>query len=286
MTCAQGHRHWGLFGAAGVLVYVPHPTDRAQSLLLLQRRARWAHQGGTWALPGGAMDSEETPAEAALREADEECMLDPKLVVPRGMYSDEHGGWAYHTVLAQAAEALRVVSDSYESDEAVWLAAAEVDRLDLHPGFAASWPVLREAMAPVTVFVDGTGGQGARQEDDTADAGRRLYAHLSGLARSGIVATPDGVPGPVLARWYPDYVLVLDAAAAAAAADSAAGAEALAAGEAPRFAWNAPLAVRTADIRIVALTRGAQAGDVIAGLAGVTPGHRLVLSGSQAYQIH
>ena len=108
------------------------------------------------------MDSEETPAEAALREADEECMLDPKLVLPRGMYSDEHGGWAYHTVLAQAAEPLRVVSDSYEADEAVWLPAAEVDRLDLHPGFADSWPLLREALAPVTVFVDGTGSTGTR----------------------------------------------------------------------------------------------------------------------------
>jgi 8-oxo-dGTP pyrophosphatase MutT (NUDIX family) len=157
VTCEQGHRHWGLFGAAGVLVYVAHPTDQALSLVLLQHRARWSHQGGTWALPGGAMDSDETPAEAALREADEECMLDPKLVVPRGLYSDEHGGWAYHTVLAQAAEPLRVYSDDYESDETVWLPAREVDQLELHPGFAASWPLLREAVLPLTVFVDGTG---------------------------------------------------------------------------------------------------------------------------------
>jgi 8-oxo-dGTP pyrophosphatase MutT (NUDIX family) len=288
VTCEQGHRHWGLFGAAGVLVYVPHPADQAQSLVLLQRRARWAHQGGTWALPGGAMDSAETPAEAALREADEECMLDPKLVVPRGMYSDEHGGWAYHTVLAQAAEPLRVVSDSYESDEAVWLPAGEIDGLDLHPGFAASWPVLREALAPLTVFVDGTDTAGAGTDDAAAvaaGAGPRLYAHLSGLARSGMAVPPAGVPGPVLARWYPDYVLVLDEAAAAAAASAAAADEAQAAGEAPRYAWNAPLAVRTAEIRIVALAPGAQAGRVIADLAAVTPGHRLVISGRQAYQI-
>ena len=66
-------------------------------------------------------NSNDQQAEAALREADEECMLDPKLVVPRGMYSEEHGGWAYHTIFAQAAEPFRVYSDAYESDEVLWL---------------------------------------------------------------------------------------------------------------------------------------------------------------------
>jgi 8-oxo-dGTP pyrophosphatase MutT (NUDIX family) len=280
VTCEQGHEHWGLFGAAGVLVYVAHPTDQALSLVLLQRRTRWSHQGGTWALPGGAMDSDETPAEAALREADEECMLDPKLVVPRGMYSAEHGGWAYHTVLAQAAEPLRVYPDAYESDEAVWLPAREVDQLDLHPGFAASWPVLREALLPLTVFVDGTGTTGAEPgPDDQADDDRRLYAQLSDLTRSGIVVLPDDVTGPGLARWYPDYVVLLGEAAAAAAASYAAADEAREANRAPRFSRNEPLAVRTAEIRIVAVADGAQASDVISDLAGTTPGRRLVVSG-------
>ena len=279
VTCAQGHQHWGLFGAAGLLVYVPDPTDQALSLILVQHRARWAHQGGTWALPGGAMDSEETPAEAALREADEECMLDPKLVVPRGLYSDEHGGWAYHTVLAQAAEPLRVRSDAYESDEAVWLPAGEVDQLDLHPGFVVSWPALREALVPLTVFVDGTGTTGTRPgSDDPADAGRRLHAQLGELARAGVAVPPDGGPGPVLARWYPDYVLVLSEAAAAAAANSAAAEEARKPKRTSRVTWDEPLTVRTAGIRIVAVAGDAQAGDVITGLARSTPGRRLAVS--------
>jgi len=272
VTCELGHPHWGLFGGAGLLVYVAHPTDPAMSLVLLQHRSWWSHQGGTWALPGGAMDSDETPAEAALREADEECMLDPKLVVPRGLYSDEHGGWAYHTVLAQAAEPLRVRADGYESDEAVWQPAGEVDQLDLHPGFAASWPVLRAALVPLTVFVDGTGSH------DPADAGRRLHARLTDLTRSGVTVPPDGVAAPALARWYPDYVLVLEAAAAAAATRSAADGAARKASEAPRFSWNEPLTVRTAEIRIVAVTDGTQADDVLADLAASTPGRRLVVS--------
>jgi 8-oxo-dGTP diphosphatase len=285
VTCEQGHQHWGLFGAAGVLAYAPDPDDQAGSLVLLQHRARWSHQGGTWALPGGAMDSDETPAEAALREADEECMLDPKLVVPRGLYVEAHGGWTYHTILAQAAEPFRVYSDAYESDEVLWLPAGQVDRLDLHPGFAASWPVLREALQPLTVFVDGTGfagstGNGGARPGSAAAA---LRARLADLTRVGIAALPDGFAAPPLERWYPDYVLVLDdtvvddtvldAGALAAAVDEAGKASRTA-----RYSWNEPLAVRTAEVRTVAVAGRAQADDVLADLAGSTQGRRLVVS--------
>jgi 8-oxo-dGTP pyrophosphatase MutT (NUDIX family) len=282
VTCEQGHQHWGLFGAAGVLAYAPDPEDPAQNLVLLQHRARWSHQGGTWALPGGAMDSDETPAEAALREADEECMLDPKLVVPRGMYSEEHGGWAYHTILAQAAEPFRVYSDAYESDEVLWLPTDQVDRLDLHPGFAASWPVLREALLPLTVLVDGAGIAGAPPAPDTtaepADAARQWRALLTGLTHVGIAALPDGLAAPALARWYPDYVLVLDGAAGIAAADVPLADGAGQASGTARFSWNQSLVVRTAEVRMVAVEDRAQAGDVLADLAGITPGRRLVVS--------
>ena len=71
VTFEQEHQHWGLFGAAGLLVYVAHPDDPSQSPVLMQHRARWSHQGGTWALPGGAMDEGETPAEPNVAERTE-----------------------------------------------------------------------------------------------------------------------------------------------------------------------------------------------------------------------
>jgi 8-oxo-dGTP diphosphatase len=276
VTCEQGHQHWGLFGAAGLLVYAPDSDNETGILVLLQHRAAWSHQGGTWALPGGAMDSDETPAEAALREADEECMLDPKLVVPRAMYSEEHGGWAYHTIVAQAAEPFRVYSDSYETDEALWLPPARVDGLDLHPGFAASWPVLREALSPLTVFVDGDG------------AGPGLRARLADLTRTGLAALPGGLAVPGFVRWYPDYVLVLaggegDRAsgdrAAGDATEAVPGRAAEPAAGPAGYSWNQPLVVRTAEVRTVTAGGRAQAADVLAGLAGSTPGRRLVVSG-------
>ena len=65
--CGQEHQHWGRHGAAGLLIWAPDGSGRP--LVLLIRRAGWSHHGDTWGPPGGARDSHETPAEAAVPAA-------------------------------------------------------------------------------------------------------------------------------------------------------------------------------------------------------------------------
>jgi 8-oxo-dGTP pyrophosphatase MutT (NUDIX family) len=77
VVCDAGHRHWGRFGAAGLLLR--HAGHRGHAdCVLLAHRVWWSHHGGTWGIPGGARDSGETARDAALREAVEETGLDPR----------------------------------------------------------------------------------------------------------------------------------------------------------------------------------------------------------------
>ncbi|MGZ4564026.1 MAG: NUDIX hydrolase [Mycobacterium sp.] len=148
----SGAHYWGRYGAAGLLLRAPGPDGTPA--VLLQHRAVWSHQGGTWGLPGGARDSHETPEETAVREAHEEAGLVGELLSVRStVVTAEVAGlggarWTYTTVVADAAELLHTVPNR-ESAEMRWVAEHEVAELPLHPGFAASWQRLRTATALV-----------------------------------------------------------------------------------------------------------------------------------------
>ena len=112
--------------------------------MLLQHRAPWSHQGGTWGLPGGARDSHETPEEAALREAHEEAGLAREhlqvrfSVVTATVRGPAGVHWTYTTVVADTSEQLPTVLNQ-ESTALSWVAIEKVTSLPLHPGLAASW---------------------------------------------------------------------------------------------------------------------------------------------------
>ena len=172
------------------------------------------------------MDSHESVVAAALREAAEECGVPPDAVTVTGVLADDHGTWAYRTVLGLAAEQFPVHAASAETAEAAWVEVAKVERLALHPGFAAQWPVLREALQPLTIIVDVANVMGSRPDGwwrDRAGAARRLRDQLAGLAARGVCALPPSVTAPALERWFPDFVLVVEGQARGIAGDGGAG---------------------------------------------------------------
>jgi ADP-ribose pyrophosphatase YjhB (NUDIX family) len=189
--------------------------------VLLQLRSRWVSHGGTWAPPGGARDSHESAVAAALREAAEECGIDPGAVEVTGIQTDDHGGWVYQTVLASANRQLPATAASQETKEVGWIPAVDVERLRLHPSFAAQWPVLRAGLVPPTVVVDAANVIGSRPDGwwrDRAGAARRLVDQLAALAARGMPGEAGTVLDPALSWWYPRLVIVLEGAAARDAA--------------------------------------------------------------------
>lgn len=215
--CGLRHRHWGRHGAAGLLVSAP--GQHGQQSVLLVRRARWSQHGGTWAPPGGARDSHESAAQAATREASEECGPLPATLRVHGMLQDDHGGWGYQTMVAAADSPFPVYPASMETAQARWVPVAEVGSLRLHPGFAATWPILREALDPVTLIVDGANVMGSRPDGwwrDRPAAIARLHTELTPLAQAGVAELPGHATGATLDRWFPQVVLVVEGKARAA----------------------------------------------------------------------
>jgi 8-oxo-dGTP diphosphatase len=197
-VCAAGHRHWGRFGAAGLLIV---DGDK----VILQHRAPWTHEGDTWGILGGARNRGEDAVSAALREAGEEAAIDPAVIEPIGLFVDDHNGWAYTTVVARPRREISPSAANAESVSVQWHAVAEVADLPLHTGFAAAWRHLRDVPPPMHLVVTGTA------------AADPLLAVLN---RVGIAADqlPSGMESGGLDRLLPNIVVVpsIDAAAAEA----------------------------------------------------------------------
>jgi 8-oxo-dGTP diphosphatase len=205
--CDAGHRHWGRYGAAGVLLYHQAPDG---PYILLQKRSRLSIGGGTWGLLGGARHSHENPVDAALREASEESTLDPSLVRAHWLSTEDHGGWSYDTVIGSVPERLDVRPRSFETAGVAWAPADEVADRKLFPPFADAWERLRHSLFRVVLVVDTANVMGSRADGwwrDRRGAAERLRDEIAQI--DGVT----DVPGAVVDVCYPDVVMVVEGAA-------------------------------------------------------------------------
>ncbi|WP_425954701.1 NUDIX domain-containing protein [Xylanimonas sp. McL0601] len=147
---AGPHRHWGLYGAAGLML-VRRSAAGAVTDVVLQHRALWSHEGGTWGVPGGALDAGEDAVTGALRESWEEAGIDPHEVRVVGTYVLDHGVWTYTTVVGEVADGADVVPAATDPESLAvrWVPLDELDALPLLPAFAAALPALRDVLAAV-----------------------------------------------------------------------------------------------------------------------------------------
>lgn len=145
IACSCGGCHWGLNGAGGVLAF---RRGRGGVEVLAQLRSARTHTGGTWSVPGGAVEWGESPVDGAVREFAEETQIGAEDLEILGTHADDHGDWAYTTVIARC-EGAEPVPD-YESVQLTWTAldglpgGPGLASAPLHPGFAAALPALRE----------------------------------------------------------------------------------------------------------------------------------------------
>nr|WP_231494142.1 ADP-ribosyltransferase [Nocardiopsis sp. CNT312] len=142
ITLPNGTRRWGRYGAAGLLLHSTAPDGTVH--VLLQRRADWTDEGGTWGVPGGARDRDETYSQTALREFNEEVAgLGYTPLAEPVPHEQVLPGWKYETHLSYILGMPELAPRDSESHELRWIAVDRVGSLDLHPGFRAAWEQLR-----------------------------------------------------------------------------------------------------------------------------------------------
>jgi hypothetical protein len=128
------------------------------------------------------------------------------------------GYWSYATVVADVVGAFDPVISDPESVELSWVPVADVADYPLHPGFAASWPSLRELLTVrPKIVVDAANVVGSVPDGwwkDRAGAAERLVERLRDLAVRGI---PGEALGLAEDRWYPEVKVVLEGKAREAA---------------------------------------------------------------------
>lgn len=152
--CPAG-RHWGAFGAAGV---VPCTLLEGQAWVLLGKRSSLVSQPNTWGGFGGAREEGERAWDAALRELKEEagiCLPSNFKSSGKYVYRCPHCPWTYVTYLVLLepdspflTKASPDVGSAWETTEYRWVDPDSMG-VPLHPGMVKAWPSLQAKLERV-----------------------------------------------------------------------------------------------------------------------------------------
>ena len=158
----------------------------------------------------------------AIREAQEEAGVPDGAVRARLESVLDVGVWTYTTLVADVVEPFTPVISDPESLELAWVPIDDVAKLPLHPGFAASWPLLRSLLPrhPVVV-VDVANVVGSVPDGwwrDRAGAASRLLDRVSRRASRGVAADALWLEGDV---WFPRWTAVVEGQARAVSTEVA-----------------------------------------------------------------
>jgi ADP-ribose pyrophosphatase YjhB (NUDIX family) len=133
VVAGDGQPRWGRYGAAGVLV---RHVDGDDHWYFLARRSEYTHRGGTWAIPGGALNEGETPLDGALREFDEEIGVALVDHVVADVHESDHGGWSYWTVIVDVKERFPEPTRlHWETADVRWVRRDELNEFELFDAF-------------------------------------------------------------------------------------------------------------------------------------------------------
>jgi 8-oxo-dGTP pyrophosphatase MutT (NUDIX family) len=128
----HAHAQEGLRPAAVAVALLPDERGGA-SFVLTRRAARLRAHGGQWALPGGRLDGDETPARAALRELSEEVGLALGDDAALGLLDDypTRSGFVITPVVVWAGAAAQLSPNAEEVAAAYRVPLAELMRDDV-----------------------------------------------------------------------------------------------------------------------------------------------------------
>jgi 8-oxo-dGTP pyrophosphatase MutT (NUDIX family) len=112
--------------------------NRNAAMILTRRASRLTRHAGQWALPGGRMDTGETPAETALRELEEEVglKLDMDRVIGHLDDYSTRSGYSISPVVVWGGTGLRLTPNQSEVES--------IHRIPLAEFLRADAPILQE----------------------------------------------------------------------------------------------------------------------------------------------